>query len=978
MRHTRYNNMIKQITDGMHAFRFGVSVMLVVFLTSALQSDACAQSLGATLIAGDIPCEGGTASVTITASGGQSPYTYSVNGGSSYQNSPGFQLAAGLYTQIHVLDANGTVYVLSSIEISDGPPGPPTTYFPDADADGFGLGNSVQLCYDPGAGYSLINSDCNDSNPFVNPNEPESCNGIDDNCNGSTDEGLVFENYYADADGDGFGTGAPLYLCSDPGVQYATNAGDCNDASSSINPSATESCNGIDDNCNGLIDTYDPLLSPAGPLALTANVSQVLCHGGTGSVALSASGGSEPYDFGSTAVSSLLPGTYVYTLTDANGCQVHQTVSITQPLPLVVTCTATPILCFGDSAIAVVSATGGTTPYSGVGSFAIAAGLFHPVVTDANGCTASPSPLQCNTPAEITSSFSQISCNSYTWNGTTYSQSGTYVQVLQAANGCDSTVTLSLTITAAQFPIVLSASVTNAGCPGAQTGAVDLNVSGGTAPFTYAWSGGQTTQDVTGLSAGVIQVVVSDAVGCQTAADYTVLEPGQLPALGAIQGTAVSCVSQVPGTAVFSVAPVSDGFNTTTYVWSAPIGFSIVSGQGTSTVTMGWTAASIDPSITGNIQVTASTPCAAVSQSLAVSYALVKPVTPGSISGSAKVCPGETVTYSVAAVARATEYAWVLPAGMTFVGSSNTNVIQVQVSASYMGGDVKVCAGNACGFSGLRTRTTSLNSPLTPGVITGQVTGLCNASLVNYSIAAVSGATSYDWVAPAGATIVSGQGTTQISISYGTVSTGQISVRSSNACGLSALRTITVSGLPGRPDPITATPAGTPCAGTSVTYGVPTVTGASSYTWATSSGGSILAGQGTKTASISWSASAAGVLQFISVRSVNACGQSSTRSIQLTPSSCVRNFESVDGRLSVFPSPGRSTFTVRALAETEGVFELRALDLSGRVIETRTGVAEIGENIYSWPETAASWLSGVYFVEWRQGLTLYRARLIVE
>jgi len=172
--------MIKQITDGMHAFRFGVSVMLVVFLTSALQSDACAQSLGATLSAGDIPCEGGSSSVTISASGGQPPYSYSVNGGSSYQNSPGFQLAAGLYTQIQVLDANGTVYVLSSIEISDGPPGPPTTYFPDADADGFGLGNSVQLCYDPGAGYSLINSDCNDSNPFVNPNEPtkDSCSRI--------------------------------------------------------------------------------------------------------------------------------------------------------------------------------------------------------------------------------------------------------------------------------------------------------------------------------------------------------------------------------------------------------------------------------------------------------------------------------------------------------------------------------------------------------------------------------------------------------------------------------------------------------------------------------------------------------------------------------------------------------------------------------------------------------------------------------
>ncbi|MFM9056968.1 MAG: hypothetical protein ACKOQY_09850, partial [Bacteroidota bacterium] len=642
-----------------------------------------------------------------------------------------------------------------------------------------------------------------------------------------------------------------------------------------------------------------------------------------------------------------------------------------------VTCTAAPILCYGDSTIALVSASGGVAPYTGTGSFPIAAGLFQVIVTDANGCTATSS-VNRTQPAEITGSFSQTSCNSYTWNGTTYTQSGNYVQVLQAANGCDSTVTLSLTITAAQFPISLSASVTNAGCPGAQNGAIDLSVTGGTAPFAYTWSGGQTTQDISGLGAGLLQVVVSDAAGCQAAAYYTVLEPGSLPALGAIQGTAVSCVSQVPGTAVFSVVPVSDGLNTTTYIWSAPAGFSIVSGQGTPTVSIGWTASSIDPSIAGSLQVTASTPCALVSQSLALSYALVKPVTPGSISGSAKVCPGETVTYSVAAVARATEYAWELPAGMSFVGAGNTNVIRVLVSASYAGGDVKVCAGNACGFSGLRIRTTSLNSPLTPGVITGQVTGLCNAPLVNYSISAVAGATSYVWTAPAGGTIVSGQGTTQISITYGAVSTGQISVRSSNACGLSSQRTLTVSGLPGRPDPITATPTGVPCAGTTVTYGVPTVSGASSYSWTTSTGGTIQGGQGSKTVSISWSAAAAGVLQFVIVRSVNACGQSSTRSMQLTPASCVRNFESVDGRLSVFPSPGRSVFTVRALTDNEGPYELRALDLSGRVIETRNGVAEIGENIFSWPETASSWLSGVYFVEWRQGLTLYRARLIVE
>ncbi|MBK6483908.1 MAG: T9SS type A sorting domain-containing protein [Chitinophagaceae bacterium] len=132
------------------------------------------------------------------------------------------------------------------------------TYYADLDNDSFGdlsdIGNS--LCNDPGFGFSINNTDCNDGNIAINPAAIESCNGIDDNCNGTADDGLIFTTYYADLDNDGFGNVADLgnSLCIDPGFGFATNNTDCNDASALINPSAIESCNGIDDNCNGTAD----------------------------------------------------------------------------------------------------------------------------------------------------------------------------------------------------------------------------------------------------------------------------------------------------------------------------------------------------------------------------------------------------------------------------------------------------------------------------------------------------------------------------------------------------------------------------------------------------------------------------------------------------------------------------------------------------------------------------------------------------
>jgi hypothetical protein len=83
---------------------------------------------------------------------------------------------------------------------------------------------------------------------LVNPSATEVCNGIDDDCANGIDDGLVFLNYYVDADGDGFGAGLATSSCN-PIVGSVLVDGDCDDNNAAVNPSATEVCNGIDDDC---------------------------------------------------------------------------------------------------------------------------------------------------------------------------------------------------------------------------------------------------------------------------------------------------------------------------------------------------------------------------------------------------------------------------------------------------------------------------------------------------------------------------------------------------------------------------------------------------------------------------------------------------------------------------------------------------------------------------------------------------------
>lgn len=132
------------------------------------------------------------------------------------------------------------------------------TYFLDNDGDGFGTnGVSIDTCQSfPLDGFVTNASDCDDNDPNINPDRPEVCDGVDNDCTGRADDGLEKNRYYLDADGDGYGD--PLILAdtciTSPPAGYVTNALDCDDANARLNPLAVEICDGIDNDCNGIID----------------------------------------------------------------------------------------------------------------------------------------------------------------------------------------------------------------------------------------------------------------------------------------------------------------------------------------------------------------------------------------------------------------------------------------------------------------------------------------------------------------------------------------------------------------------------------------------------------------------------------------------------------------------------------------------------------------------------------------------------
>ncbi|HNP54502.1 MAG TPA: T9SS type A sorting domain-containing protein, partial [Ferruginibacter sp.] len=246
----------------------------------------------------------------------------------------------------------------------------------------------------------------------------------------------------------------------------------------------------------------------------------------------------------------------------------------------------------------------------------------------------------------------------------------------------------------------------------------------------------------------------------------------------------------------FTIPKVSTA---TSYIWTSQAGTTVVThpnGAGVNDTTITVTFSS--GFTTSAITVTAVNDCG-TSGVRSITLTRANPSTPSLISGPTNACafisPSTTsATYTIPQQPNVTTYTWTIPVGATNVVGQGTNTISFVYPTGYTGGTISVIASNGCGTSGARSLSISTLSPATPGVIDVINTAPCPDRTYSYSVAAMpSNATSLNWNIPAAGTIVSGQGTTSISVSYpATAVAGTVSVVAVNNCGSSVTRSVEV------------------------------------------------------------------------------------------------------------------------------------------------------------------------------------------
>ncbi len=305
--------------------------------------------------------------------------------------------------------------------------------------------------------------------------------------------------------------------------------GGVNDTSTLINPSHTYSTNGIFTvsllviNCTGSKDSITQSLT-IGSIVASVSTTTASCTGNNATATITPSSGTSPFTYNwnngqtTSIATGLAAGNYSATVTDASGCSITQTVTISSNSTLSVTVSSTQAGCTGNFGTATANASGGTNPLT------------------------------------------------YVWdNGQSTSVAtglapGNYTATITDGAGCTITQTVSVT-SSSTFSITVSA--TQAACA-SSNGTATANASGGTNPLTYSWDNGQNSQTATGLTAGSYSATVTDANGCTQMQTVSVTQtPG--PSVTA----AASPTLIAPGAST-TLSATGSG----TYAWSPSNGLS--------------------------------------------------------------------------------------------------------------------------------------------------------------------------------------------------------------------------------------------------------------------------------------------------------------------------------------------------------------------------------------------------------------------
>lgn len=169
------------------------------------------------------------------------------------------------------------------------------------------------------------------------------------------------------------------------------------------------------------------------------------------------------------------------------------------------------------------------------------------------------------------------------------------------------------------------------------------------------------------------------------------------------------------------------------------------------------------------------------------------PGNPAAIFAPNTACQNDVVQASIAPIPGVASYVWTLPSGSNPIGRADSAGITFLMGN--MAGNITVAGVNGCGNSAIpATRAISLGTiPNIPAQILGNTTPCANLSNMPYEVSIVAGAAFYTWSVPAGASIVSGQGTANVYINWGNSSGGALGVTAHNNCGASAARTLNVA-----------------------------------------------------------------------------------------------------------------------------------------------------------------------------------------
>ena len=324
------------------------------------------------------------------------------------------------------------------------------------------------------------------------------------------------------------------------------------------------------------------------PIFITLTPQHVLCHGqSTGAIFSNVTGGTPGYTYawtplgGSSVNATNLPaGWYTLSVVDQAGCPKVDSAEVTEPATYVSVSldTLEHVHCFGGSngyiGINVINGTPGYTYlWSNFSTLEDAGNLqantYTVTVTDANGCTITFTETVTQPPLLVASILStNVTCfgfgdgtvdltvnggtppYTYIWtNGAitqdlTSLQPGGYQVTVSDSYNC--TATAQAIITQPYAPLSATATITHVLCHGDYTGAIDVSPDGGTLPYSYQWSSGQNTQDLNSIPAGTYTLTITDFNLCTFESTYIVIEPAQ-PLTLTLVSTDIRCFGENNG-----------------------------------------------------------------------------------------------------------------------------------------------------------------------------------------------------------------------------------------------------------------------------------------------------------------------------------------------------------------------------------------------------------------------------------------------